>query len=174
MLDKAYALYRTVCHEPENFLLRRFARTLVADTGGVPGISSSENGHKYPQDAREDYVWYRAYLEDFKHIRKGTDSTINEQKLRENVQLFISNQPTQWHNRSFFVTHFGFLGLCSRASQPGDIVCIFHSMEHPYILRKVPNKSSFTLISCAYCDGVMYGEALDLRDPAKDEIFIID
>jgi len=56
MMDEAYALYRTVCHEPENSLFRRFARTLVAVTGSFSGTSHSENDHKYLQDAREDYV----------------------------------------------------------------------------------------------------------------------
>ncbi|KAN0121899.1 HET domain containing protein [Hyaloscypha variabilis] len=104
----------------------------------------------------------------------GLLGLMEEWVRQENAARFAKNQPVQWYNRSFFVTHFGLLGLCSQSCRPGDIVCIFHSMEHPYILRKVLNKSTFTLVSCAYCDGVMYGEALDVRDPAKDEIFIID
>jgi hypothetical protein len=166
----------TVCHEPENVLLRRFARTLVADTASLSGnlTSHSDNDHKYLQDAREDYVWYRAYLSDFKHNRRGTDSAINQEKMSQNAHPYALSQPTQWRNRSLFGTPFGLLGLCSQSCRSGNIICISLSAKHPYGFRKVPNKSTFTLVSCAYSDGMMYGEALVLRDTWKDEIFIID
>ena len=174
MMDEAYALYQTVCHERENILLRRFSRTLIADTVSPSGGFRNSDDHKYLQDTREDYVWYRAYLSDFKYMRRGTDSAINQEKMRQNASPFARNLPTQWYNRSFFVTDSGRIGLCSRSCQPGDIVCIFLGAKHTYVLRKVPDKSSFTLVSCAYTDEVMYGEALDKRDPANDEMFIID
>ncbi len=95
MLDKAYALYQTVCHEPANVLLRRFTRTLIADTGSGPGNSRREKEHRYPQDAGEDYAWYQAYLEDFKQNRRGTDRTISHQKMRENASRVARNLPRQ-------------------------------------------------------------------------------
>ncbi|KAE9382068.1 HET-domain-containing protein [Stipitochalara longipes BDJ] len=88
--------------------------------------------------------------------------------------LYMRNLFQLWKHRSFFVTDSGRIGLCSLSCKPGDIVCIFLSLNHTYVVRHVPEKSSVKLICSAYTDGVMYGEALGERDPARDEIFIID
>ena len=43
------------------------------------------------------------------------------------------------------------------------------------VLRAVENKDSFTLVCGeAYVDGVMYGEAVRHRDPARDRDFILE
>ena len=171
-INETYANYRRLCHGPEDTLLRRFARTLVADTTSRPGIDIDDL--QYLQDPHEDYLWFREYLLDCKYSRRGWDVAANRQRRIENASAYIKDLPAEWRNRSFFVTDSGRIGLCSRSCQPGDIVCIFLSAKHTYVLRKVPDKSSFTLVSCAYTDEVMYGETLDKRDPANDEIFVID
>jgi hypothetical protein len=48
------------------------------------------------------------------------------------------------------------------------------SGDTPFVLRRIEDKDSFALVSSAWVDGVMYGEALETRDKSKDRDFIID
>jgi hypothetical protein len=61
MISEAFALYQGVCEHPDHVPLERFARTLVPDTRSSAAIGEN---HKYLQDAREDYEWFRKYLSD--------------------------------------------------------------------------------------------------------------
>jgi hypothetical protein len=167
-IDQAFAAYQRVCQEPDRLMLERFARTLVANNGSSL-ISQLHQNHA--QDALEDYEWFRKYLLHWKHAPNGPP--IDNHHLFNNIARYIANLPSIWRHRSFFVTESGHIGLCSQSCRPGDIVCIFLSLRHTYVVRKVPEKRSVKLISCAYTDGVMYREAFDGRDTALDETFII-
>jgi hypothetical protein len=58
----------------------------------------------------------------------------------------------------------GRIGLGPSNLEPGDIVCIFENSPVPFILRyRAPNMPTL-LVGEAYIDGLMYGEALALRD----------
>lgn len=55
-----------------------------------------------------------------------------------------------------FLTTDGRFGLGFCALQPRDLICVFAGLEIPFLVR--PKGSHFTLVGCAYVDGVMDGE----------------
>jgi hypothetical protein len=152
-------------------MLKRFSRTWEADTGGVAGIR--EQG-KYRHNPHEDYEWFQKYLSHWKHIQEETAEGIGQHNLLNHAGVYGPSIARVWRNRSLFVTDTGLIGLCSQSCRPGDVVCIFLLAIHTYVVRKVPERSSFKLISCAYVDGVMYGEVVHGRDIAQEETSIID
>ncbi|KAJ9636395.1 hypothetical protein H2201_003560 [Coniosporium apollinis] len=171
VIEDALAFYLLTCKDPEEESLKGFARTLIADTGSTQGRGKD---HKYTQDVLEDFFWYRRYLSAWACGRDADGVEVTAQVVRDHVVPYAKNLHTTWLHRCIFVTDNSRIGLGSRSCQPGDVVCIFFSAECPFILRKVPTRDSFLLISEAYVDGAMYGEALDERDPENDRYFMID
>jgi hypothetical protein len=169
-LDRAFALYQKLCHHPESILLERFSRTLVADTVLHPDTGEYGN---YLQDASEDYEWYRKYLSDHKFGRGGPTGTIDEFHILNNAGVYNSRLSSAWRHRSFFITESGYIGVCSKSCQLGDKVCIFLSLKYTFIIREILDECSIKLISAAYTDGIMYGEAFNSKDMLKEETFII-
>jgi hypothetical protein len=170
ILNECFQLYQTggtkVTHE---LMLESYARTLIANPY-LDGVQEGkDSGH-----LREDYKWFKRYLE-YAAYGKTPEGANWRQKFYNdnNVGLYLSSLSVMWKNRCFFVTKGGRIGLGSQRSKAGDTVCVFFSARHPYILRKTPGGSSHELISVAYVDGVMYGEALNLRNPSKDKEFVI-
>lgn len=64
------------------------------------------------------------------------------------------------HNKSFFVTHRGRMGVGVRGAKKGDIVMIARGSQVPYVVRRVGN-GTFRFVGEAYVHGVMDGEAVD-------------
>ncbi len=168
-ITDALASYRLVCDHPEEHLLKRFARTLMADACFVVGEDDPEI---YVQDALKYFILFRRSLSCWAKERKDEAIVLTADHVEETL-LTYENLPV-WRHRCMFFTKDGQIGFGSRSCRPGDIVCVLFSAQVPYILRKVPDRDSFLLVSDAYADGVMYGEALEARDPDKDRDFIID
>jgi hypothetical protein len=63
------------------------------------------------------------------------------------------------------------MGLASQSCRPGDKVCVFLTARTPFVIR--PVGENFTLVSDAYVDGVMYGEALK-RDDVELWDFVLE
>lgn len=63
------------------------------------------------------------------------------------------------------------IGMTLRALESGDDICVLHGCKMPVILRKHPREADkFVLVSVAYVDGYMYGEALQGREVRDFEI----
>ncbi|KAF2736267.1 hypothetical protein EJ04DRAFT_490318 [Polyplosphaeria fusca] len=70
--------------------------------------------------------------------------------------------------RAPFVTEKGHLGLSSWHAKPGDIVALIHGAQVPFILRHHRN-GKYRIVSEAYVDGIMDGEAAQNADWQKLE-----
>lgn len=65
------------------------------------------------------------------------------------------------HDWTVFITEKGHLGLGRPTSQPGDVVCIFHTASTPYIIRPIVSNEETqksTLVGEVYIHGFMDGE----------------
>ena len=60
-----------------------------------------------------------------------------------------------------FITSKGHLVVSSEHVQPGDVVALVKGLQVPLILRRQNNTGKYELISEAYVDGIMDGEAAD-------------
>ena len=64
--------------------------------------------------------------------------------------------------RLFAVTENGYIGLVSSEAKVGDSIAVFLGAEAPYILRE-NGESGYELVGDAYIEGIMKGEALEVR-----------
>lgn len=127
---------------------------------------------QYSRDASEDL---NAYMEHLTSLATGVhNSRLTTDFKLKHILPYTSSINTTWVGRCFYVTEDGRPGLASQASQPGDQVCVFFGTKTPFILRPVENKDTFLLISDAYLDGVMWGEALEGRNETLDRYFLLD
>ena len=88
---------------------------------------------------------------------------------------FFSSARWGSKGRCFFITKGKSMGSGPAAAQAGDSVCILYGRPTPFILRRNPSQSRYRLIGEAYVNGVMDGEAFELRDKHSlpDQTFVI-
>lgn len=105
------------------------------------------------------------------------DQLLARQSRTPHQELQLLDYIEAWgyasHGRSFFTTDGGRIGLGPQHTQPGNLVCIFYNGGSPYILRPKHHNSYF-LIGESYVHGIMYGEALGLRDRGPDRFFTLE
>lgn len=66
------------------------------------------------------------------------------------------------HERKFFLSKSGRVGLCPRGARNGDRVVILYGGSVPYVLRQLENEA-WTFVGECYVDGLMFGEAEEIR-----------
>ncbi|KAJ4374357.1 hypothetical protein N0V83_003098 [Neocucurbitaria cava] len=70
------------------------------------------------------------------------------------------------HERKFFITAEGRIGLCPTDAQEGDEVVILYGGSVPYVLRET-GAGCWTFVGECFVDGIMFGEAEKFRRPAQ-------
>ncbi|KAF2254955.1 hypothetical protein BU26DRAFT_415845 [Trematosphaeria pertusa] len=78
------------------------------------------------------------------------------------------------HERKFFITRDGRMGLCPRNARPGDAIAILYGGSVPYVLRELGEGKWYFVGEC-YVDGMMFGEAEELKRTRgiQDQVFNI-
>lgn len=72
-----------------------------------------------------------------------------------------------------FVTSTGFLGLAPYGAREGDVVFVVRGIDVPLVLRADgDDKASYELIGDCYVQGVMEGEALEMRELVALEVIV--
>jgi hypothetical protein len=66
------------------------------------------------------------------------------------------------HERKFFTTADGRMGLCPQDTEVGDSIVILYGGSVPYVLRDV-GTDTWRFVGECYVDGVMFGEAVECR-----------
>ena len=92
--------------------------------------------------------------------------------LNHDLGVDLSEYPTAYITavdgaalgRRFFSTAGGRIGLGPLEMQAGDSVSILYGGSTPYILRKERDSDIYKLVGESYVHGLMYGEALEMRD----------
>jgi hypothetical protein len=150
--EECLKLTRSYYLEPIDVPLA-YPRTLIAqrilELDGTPRQSVP--------DCTEVYKEWKLYLQS--QAQNGTGF-----RLSTDGFYYATTVGNTQRGRAFFSTMTGRIGLGPSNLEPGDIVCIFENSPVPFILRyRAPNMPTL-LVGEAYIDGLMYGEALALRD----------
>ena len=174
---------------------KRLARTLIANSLRT----EFDFSERYEGDILGDYIFTKNALlsrqsqspsqSQFPH----TPFSSNSETAPLSYGRYMSGLQDLWHNRSFFVTENGLMGLCSARGQVGDAVVVFLGADLPSVLRErsgdpddeneLPDiegkrkgkmvEVGYRFVCEAYVDGVMDGEAFEARDVSKDREFVI-
>lgn len=118
-----------------------------------------------------DFAAYWARLEpSFITFEKPNRSYLIRQAERGDADQFGVLAGKACHERKFFITAKGRMGLCPRDTEVGDDVVVLYGGSVPYVLAaKSDHKWAF--VGECYVDGIMFGEAQDLK--RREQIFHI-
>ena len=121
----------------------------VVPPGDVPSLISDFAAHMHKTDSLSNDVFYdRAMLKAL--------------GARGDADQFAVLVGKACHERKFFITAEGRMGLCPRDTREGDKVVVLSGGSVPYILREVAG-SRWTFVGECYVDGWMFGEAESIR-----------
>ena len=101
------------------------------------------------------YIKAKTVLEEY---FQGQDS-ITKGAARE----FCNGMLQVCQSRAFLATRDRRVGIGSTGTQTGDLVCIFENSCAAFIVRSVED-GNHVLVGEAYLDGLIYGEAMEMRD----------
>ncbi len=126
---------------------------LKAMAGAAPGL----------EDTEEQLKGYVAVL----------IGRLKETMVLPAVKQLVPRLDAMSGKRSFLTRAMGCVGMGPRTTQPGDVVVLFYGARTPYVVRPCPGKKPdyFELLGEAYCDGIMYGEAVG--QGSKTNIFLV-
>jgi hypothetical protein len=159
-INDALEMCKHLCGKNTEVFAERFARTLVTNISRKLKI-------KYSSNVLEDFRAHQRFLQIW---LEGPESWHNPEQSKH-VSAYADSMSPTWEHRCFFVTDTSHMGLASQSCRKGDKVCVFLTTKTPFILR--PVGKNFTLVSDAYVDGIMYGEALK-RDDVELRDFVLE
>jgi hypothetical protein len=149
-------------------LLRRYIKLLTA-----AGFALPAEFPVYPLGRVVPPREVLSLIADFAAYWKRIDPSFND--FEANLRISLAKQARDGdadqfgvlvgkacHERKFFTTADGRMGLCPRKTQIGDSIVVLHGGSVPYVLREIrPNVWKF--VGECYVDGIMFGEAVGRR-----------
>jgi Heterokaryon incompatibility protein (HET) len=114
----------------------------------------------------QDYECWKSGVQ----YKQGAEYHVSQPEFRFPIAALGASR-----GRCFFITKGKSMGSGPAAAQARDSVCIMYGQPTPFILRRNPDQSTYRLIGEAYVNGVMDGEAFELRDKHSipDQTFVI-
>lgn len=116
--------------------------------------------YNYDMETTTGYIWSRwserpGFTDIAKRCFEGTlDPSDND------YSTYVDPKDTDM----VLVFGHGHIGLGREHVQPGDVAVIFPGVSIPFILRKRSDGTAYQVISPAYLDGMMNGEAIQASD----------
>ncbi|KAL6703702.1 hypothetical protein ACN47E_009396 [Coniothyrium glycines] len=108
---------------------------------------------------REDFAAYWARQEpDFASFAVALRSELRKQAEEGDPDQFGVLAGKACHERKFFRTADGRMGLCPRHTRVGDVIAVLYGGSVPYVLREV-RQERWRFVGECYVDGLMFGEA---------------
>ncbi|KEY66264.1 hypothetical protein S7711_10007 [Stachybotrys chartarum IBT 7711] len=155
----ALASYKTPAPPSTRANARRILPSWVPDyrlaeaAWGVPILDSEflSNPTRCRRATSLSQACHRAYLSE---SLDGHDVTAH-QVMNFEEQLYPLG------SRSSFLREQGFVGMGSPWIREGDVLVVLEGAMVPSILQQVEETEHFTLVSKAFCDGLMDGEVAD-------------
>ncbi len=140
--------------------LADYARCLLKDglvwslaDDAFGGRRDSEPGQEESNPpATGDYVTHKS----LKDLSKGG-----------NADRFLDSAATVCENRARFTMEGGAIGVGPEAMQEGDLVCVLHGGDIPFIIRQVEAKGYLLMGEC-YVRELMRGRALAAEQNAEE------
>ena len=95
--------------------------------------------------------------------------------MTKSAKRFTTSLNLASYGRRVFMTQGKHFGLGALHTQVGDLVCILYGRPTPFILRLNLDECTYTQVGEAYVNGIMDGEALDMREKCglEDRTFFL-
>jgi hypothetical protein len=132
------------------------SRTIIADRRAYIG-NLGRGKEISPSDLSGIYASWRMHLKGHPHVASPSPED------NEAISKFkwLSDIATR---RTYIGTFGGRIGLAPIEAHVGDLICILHGANTPYLVRRNGKGNLLTLVGDAYVHGVMYGEALSMPE----------
>ena len=118
-----------------------------------------------------------AYIQAYFAVRQiGDPSNVSETEQESVFNKhfdYIRGLNNACSNRCYLLTEQRRIGLGPSHTEAGDLVCIIHNTDAPFILRKKNETDIYQLIGESFVHGVMYREILSLIESYTEQAFII-
>ena len=162
-LDNNLELCKASCDKPPAALYESYWRTHVGDVGF--------NQSDFPCDGKleENFGAFRGFVDGLEAGQAATEDWPPASDLANHLDRI-------WRRRRLFVTVDGRFGFGCEDVTPGDVVCALYSGPCLFVLRRNPDRDTYTFKEAAYTHGLMQGETFDLLDhgEATEELFAIE
>ena len=136
-------------------------RTLICNT--------TFTGERIRDAYHENYLSWRAVKAMLLSAENHFDAVMSEHYSR--AKIFDQVHSNAITGKRFFTTQRGFIGLAPSRTVRGDLVCVLKGATVPFILREADK--GYILVGESYCHGIMYGEAMQMRELEMQEFSII-
>jgi hypothetical protein len=145
--------------------LRRL-RKVVRPTYGITGEPSMKALIRIAftdlsEEFQDAWQWYVASEEERvlpKPEYRGSDLPGEQDTHAHLILQAVLRTEYAISGRKYFVSAKGYMGLVPKATQEGDMICIFMGGRTPFVVR--PAGENYQLIGACYVHGIMYGEAM--------------
>ena len=138
--------------------------SLMAERLSVAGVYK-------PTGEPVGHAFARTRLLDMRYLTRigsvpGEIEELKSQDLGQNKRTLLERRGVDEEvryatsQRRFFVTSKGYMGIGSEILKKHDVVFLLLGSDSPFILRRVPESSTFKLVGKCYIHGIMDGEAL--------------
>jgi hypothetical protein len=99
-------------------------------------------------------------------MRLYTEDKAEAKDLLKNGDAYSSYicQMGRMHDSSPFLSRSGYVGLCPMEARPSDSIVIFLGARVPYVVRKVADSDTWSLVGEIHVHGIMDGEFMT-QDP---------
>ncbi|KAN0112369.1 Heterokaryon incompatibility protein (HET) domain containing protein [Hyaloscypha variabilis] len=111
-------------------------------------------------------------LEECKTILDTGEVNLETDFMRRLAGYFVSRIRTNLHQRAFFRTQEGFLGVCPESANHGDLVALVLGFPWPLVIRPVQHqlRPCYRIVGPCYMPGAMHTELLLGQLPAGWEV----
>jgi len=163
--DEACLNLALECYPDRDKAIEAHSCTIIADRR-VQIRTSASREVVSPSELGSIYATWRSYLEGHPDVA----SLSPEDKERLSKFKWLSDIATR---RRYVSTFEGRVGLAPLGAQVGDLICILHGANTPYVFHTNGKEDPWTLVGDAYIHGIMYGEALLMTERQEEGLIVM-
>lgn len=108
---------------------------------------------------REDFPEFESVMQTLESRLAMNPLILEHSSSKDDWDKYVGRVRDVCHNRSFFFTTEGSVGIAPLSAKPGDIICVFLGCDSTILLRQTGTKI-YQVIGQSYLSGVNTGEAL--------------
>ena len=133
------------------------------------------SGELAPPEFAKGHVLCRYILDHISEVVNKRFESLDMKTIDDDgIGLQYGAAVKKWASgRVFCATEDRYLGWVPRGTAKGDLICVVHGGEVPYILRPDPEgRSHYQIIRDCYIHGIMEGEAMARDDLVEQKFYI--
>ncbi|KAF1842264.1 HET-domain-containing protein [Cucurbitaria berberidis CBS 394.84] len=159
---------------PENIILQSYIELMAAAGFAMPTefpaypLGKIVPSREVPSLVADFAAYWSRVEPEFSSFSEALGSRLKQLAELGNAEQFGVLAGKACHERHFFLTARGRIGLCPRDAQEGDRIVILYGGSVPYVSR-ARERGNWTFVGECYVDGIMFGEAEKIQ--RQDQIF---